>query len=349
MANTDERCVAGVGAQAVHAVDTGHCSRIYPHMTSPLPLWSESALLALVSTSERESSVLDFKACEALAIADSKKNELSKDVAAFANAGGGTIIYGIKEEGHIATALDIGFDPAIVTKEWVEQVINSRIQRRIEGIRISQVDLLTTNPGRVAYVIDIPQSLRAPHQSWDKRFYKRFNFESVPMEEYEVRDVSNRSVGPDLQVSFSPAPVPLPPDVNPTAGHWSRLNIRPAIFNRSPVPSEYASVTLLFDERLAFFQGHAGFESSGLTNATVLGTSHSCTTLRLNWGVQTMMPIFEGVPFSLEQRGQLQVAVPALGQYLLGWEVHAPRMQPRSGFQLLTLTASSCELEDFEA
>ena len=34
----------------------------------------------------------------------------------------------------------------------------------------------------------------------DNRFYKRFNFQSVPMEEYEVRDVSRRLDSPDLKM-----------------------------------------------------------------------------------------------------------------------------------------------------
>ena len=50
--------------------------------------------------------------------------------------------------------------------------------------------------GKVAYVVSIPQSIRAPHQASDKKFYKRFNFESVPMEEYEIRDLARRSSAP---------------------------------------------------------------------------------------------------------------------------------------------------------
>jgi hypothetical protein len=35
---------------------------------------------------------------------------------------------------------------------------------------------------------------RAPHQANDYRYYKRFNFESTPMEDYEVRDLMRRSI-----------------------------------------------------------------------------------------------------------------------------------------------------------
>jgi len=36
------------------------------------------------------------------------KNEISKDVSAFANSDGGTIIYGIEEEGHLPKRIDGG-------------------------------------------------------------------------------------------------------------------------------------------------------------------------------------------------------------------------------------------------
>jgi hypothetical protein len=57
----------------------------------------------------------------------------------------------------------------------------------------------------VIYVVEIPQSPTA-HQvtaSKDYRYYRRYNFEAVPMEDYEVRLVMNRAVTPDASVEFS--------------------------------------------------------------------------------------------------------------------------------------------------
>jgi hypothetical protein len=149
--------------------------------------WNESDLLGLVSDQVKESVVRDYKAPESLENRDAKKIEISKDVSAFANSAGGTIVYGILEKGQIPIGLE-GVDPLKTSREWIEQVINSRIQRRIDGIRINQIALTATHPGKVAYVVTIPQSTRAPHMAADNRFYKRFNFQSVPMEEYEVRE-----------------------------------------------------------------------------------------------------------------------------------------------------------------
>lgn len=43
-------------------------------------------------------------------------------------------------------------------------------------------------------MVKVPKSLEAPHVAKDKRFYKRFNFESVAMEEYEIRLLYGRKV-----------------------------------------------------------------------------------------------------------------------------------------------------------
>src|SRR5947209_7915064 len=98
--------------------------------------WNEDDLLALIANGTKESIELEYKECNALDQTDGKKNEVSKDISAFANSAGGTILYGMKENGHVPVQLDAGYDPMVISKEWLEQVINSRIQRRIDGIKI---------------------------------------------------------------------------------------------------------------------------------------------------------------------------------------------------------------------
>lgn len=147
---------------------------------------------SLIKSETEESVYLDFKEAAALEKSDNKRKEISKDVSAFANSDGGIIIYGIREENHKATSLSFinGDD---YTKEWLEQVINSTIQRHIPDLRIypirfdGQID-------KTIYVVKIPKSIEAPHLAKDKRFYKRFNFESVTMEEYEIRQLYGRKV-----------------------------------------------------------------------------------------------------------------------------------------------------------
>jgi len=163
-------------------------------MTRPQD-WDESDLLKLIADQVQESRTLDYKACGALGKSNGKKDEISKDVSAFANSAGGTIVYGMIESGHLPDRLDVGFDPDDFSREWLEQVINSRVHPRIPGIVIRPVPLVSTSPGRVAYVVCVPQSDTA-HQASDKRYYKRFNFQSVMMEDYEVRDTMSRAKQP---------------------------------------------------------------------------------------------------------------------------------------------------------
>lgn len=121
---------------------------------------------------------------------DKKKAEIAKDVSAFANSDGGIILYGIEEQEHKAHALPY-IDGNTYTKEWLEQVIQDNIQRRIEGLKIFPI----RDNGDITksiYIVKIPRSSNTPHMSADKCYYKRNNFRSVKMEEYEVRDLFYR-------------------------------------------------------------------------------------------------------------------------------------------------------------
>lgn len=162
--------------------------------------WDETDLLGLISSHAQESLGLEYKASGALDQADRKKNEISKDVSSFAHSAGGAIVYGIRESSgrppNIPVALD-GIDPSRFSKEWLEQIINSRIRPRIEGIHIKAVELTGAQAGKAAYVISIPQS-NAIHQAADNKYYRRLNFMSVPMEHYEVLDVLNRTAHPQV-------------------------------------------------------------------------------------------------------------------------------------------------------
>lgn len=153
---------------------------------------TEKDILALISNKVEESISLEYKRCGALSNGDKAKIEIGKDVSAFANSVGGTIIYGIKEDGHIPSEIDEGFNPQEITKEWLEAIIDSRISPKINGVAIVPIELKQTRPGKYIYVVEIPPSLKAPHQASDFRYYKRYNFKAMPMEDYEIKDVANR-------------------------------------------------------------------------------------------------------------------------------------------------------------
>jgi hypothetical protein len=165
--------------------------------------WLEDDLITLKKAQAQESLYLEFKRSASLSKDSKKKDELSKDISSFANSDGGEIVYGVSETGDAPSRFedfDEGIDISDFPPEWLENVINSRIQPRINGIRVNPIELKTVNPGKFVYAIHIPSSMNAPHQASDKKYYKRFNYHSIPMEDYEIRDVRNRQQNPELKI-----------------------------------------------------------------------------------------------------------------------------------------------------
>jgi hypothetical protein len=162
--------------------------------------WDERDILSLIENRASESLTLEFKACDALTNKE-WKSELIKDVSAFANSAGGTLIYGIREskKTHEAESIDEGYAVGEVKKERIEQTIDSNIKRRIDGVRYNVVNLDHTRPGRFLFVIYVPQSARSPHMA-NHKYYKRLEFESKAMEEYEVREKYGRKTFPSKDV-----------------------------------------------------------------------------------------------------------------------------------------------------
>lgn len=166
--------------------------------------WNEQKLKQLINNKVEESLTLEYKAADALTNSDSKKKEITKDVSAIANSAGGTIIYGISEYAEENKNYPEKIDPinlnnTRLTKEWLQQVINN-IRPRID-VEIIPI-YIESSENNVVYVVNIPQGSTA-HQATDYRYYKRFNSISVPMEDYEIRDIMSRLKFPDIEISFS--------------------------------------------------------------------------------------------------------------------------------------------------
>jgi len=166
--------------------------------------WTYEKLSDLISAQIEESLSLEYKASSALDRDKSPQHEITKDVSAFANSAGGVLVYGIREhrdkaQRHLPEAID-PIERKKAPKEWLEHIIQN-IRPRIDGIIIRPISIPDA-PEMVVYVVEIPQSGTA-HQALDCKYYRRFNFEAVPMVDYEIRDVMARQQHPVVDISLS--------------------------------------------------------------------------------------------------------------------------------------------------
>jgi len=128
----------------------------------------------------------EFKRSEALKKDNGSKEEISKDVSAFANADGGFILYGVDQpKGQPAKIDALGIDSKEFSVEWLDNILASHIAPPIKEIRI--VSIPHTNPGRSIYVVCIPKSKEAPHQAKDRKYYSRLNTTCQALQEFEVK------------------------------------------------------------------------------------------------------------------------------------------------------------------
>jgi Putative DNA-binding domain len=314
--------------------------------------WDEAYIRQLyIDTQTPESIDLEYKGSDSLL--DPKKpksaiySELSKDVSSFANAAGGILIYGIAESGsrapRVPTDFDRGIDPQVLKKETLEQVINSHIKQRIDGLLIHPVPLDVASPGMVSYVLEIPQATaRAPHQADDKKFYKRFNFLAEAMEEYEVRDLYHRSTSPDLflTIALSPPVCPIP-QYGPGDGRAAigGIVLFLEIGNRAMQPASHAAIEVELSNGISPVGNAASWRTVGTSEFDVEGRAVQSVKLVHEFGFVQRLPLFEGYPQSLPPISFNCYAFEAPFhkrlEFFVRWTIRAPGMRPQSGIATL--------------
>ncbi|QEM12213.1 helix-turn-helix domain-containing protein [Mucilaginibacter rubeus] len=216
-------------------------------------MFDHNYLLQLIANGVEENTELEYKAAAALQREDKKITEATKDVSAFANSNGGILIYGIREN-QTAKHLPGNVDPIdrkIITKEWLEQILNARIKPRIHGIKIHVVTIAGDN---VVYILEIPKGETA-HQADDRKYYRRHNFSVEAMYDSEIRDVMNRQKAPQIKIHFKVEKKPnilIAPNDRPIL-HQQRpilyfLNVH--IENVGKMYATYINIVLILPERV---------------------------------------------------------------------------------------------------
>lgn len=145
---------------------------------------------------------------------------LSQEVSAFANSGGGQIIFGISDQRILSTPRSVDDGGVSLTfkrpntKEWLESWVATLVEPRLRNFNIyvvtkngesSQIEV-----GRGLFILDIASSSDAPHQARDNRYYVRAASHSRPANHQMVVDIFNRRQHPQFEVELYHRPARLP-------------------------------------------------------------------------------------------------------------------------------------------
>lgn len=136
-----------------------------------------------IKKKKEESSILEYTEADAL----KNLKDLSKEVSAFANSGGGLLIIGISEEekGGKIYPKEITWSSGSVPKEALDQSLHDNIDPPVKDLKIVPVRKNRTS-SEVIFLIDIPKSKDIPHTVRPSSFYERLNFEKQPMKRDEI-------------------------------------------------------------------------------------------------------------------------------------------------------------------
>jgi Schlafen, AlbA_2 len=309
--------------------------------------WEEEDILDLICDEVQESLTLDYKACDALDKSDRKKDEVSKDVSAFANSAGGTIIYGVIEEDHRPETIDTGYDPDAITKEWLGQVIRSKTHPPLADFRIKQVSIESMRPGKVIYVVHVPQAKR-PYQAADLRYHKRYEYEAVRMYDHEIEDVRRRGESPDLRIELFFSSPSVPVVFNEGQGISVPVELGACLLNDAPTPAEYASIQLFANASLGLTVTSA--EGTTKPGFMEVGTQrYPAQIVQIIHSIPAKVPIWHGVRWNL-------LATPATitfprgdGVFMIGWQISAPRMTERQDIRAIVVENGSARITEAPA
>lgn len=162
---------------------------------------------ALIDAGVRESEVLEYKTASK-PFTDTDKREIAKDVSAMANSLGGTIIYGVATNKSDKTLPEM-IDPNpidVKNIETLDRFINDRIRPVIPGL---QKKFIPAERLPRVMVLDVPESQNPPHQNlYDKKYYRRSDSESLPMEHDLVALKFGRKLAPVLEMKWQALATP---------------------------------------------------------------------------------------------------------------------------------------------
>ncbi len=152
---------------------------------------TQAHLEALIAEWAEEGPNLEFKRDYPTNWDASAKHELAADASAFANAGGGEIIFGMDQSdaGRALNICPLEINPDQETLR-IRDLLLSQAEPRIPGVRVKAVSVSTRAGSGFALVIRIPQSWAGPHRvKTNQHFFLRDGNGRRQLDMPEVRNL----------------------------------------------------------------------------------------------------------------------------------------------------------------
>ncbi|QDU25802.1 Divergent AAA domain protein [Anatilimnocola aggregata] len=174
-------------------------------------------LLELIPTQQQDQTREDdrWECKSGIYLAPAKKNELKKElgkqVSAFANSGGGFLLFGLSKERVWEPCVDtVGREPM---SDVLDRLVEQSVDQPIRSFRVYRIPF-TGDKSKGAYLIHIQDSPAAPHQAKEERqYYYRIGAHSLPAPHFHLELLRNRFTKSVLQI-MDVTGVPKDADLN---------------------------------------------------------------------------------------------------------------------------------------
>ncbi len=216
----------------------------------------------------------EYKASEFLwsagAISADLQHDLSRQISAFANGGGGQLFLGVDDLGQPDNGIPVDLKSG-GTRSWLEDLIPGLVDPPLRRFNVFEVGhrggFARPLPGRAVYVVDLPTSDDAPHMSRDHRYYLRIAGKSRPMSHVHVQDIALRVRRPRVVVSRI-APYGAPEIVDDPRGPLALCALRVLLSNHGKRLARHVGLELVVPRAFAPQQARARMLAAPNTQVT---------------------------------------------------------------------------------
>lgn len=150
----------------------------------------------LVADQTREGPHLDFKRDLPTAWNDATKHEFLADATAFANSGGGDLIFGVDEDGQAQASVVI---PQVISNadqeiRRLQDFLLNLAEPRLPGVKVHAVQVSIAGTDGYVVVVRIPQSWAGPHRvKTNQHFFIRDGLRKRQLDVPEIRSLFLRT------------------------------------------------------------------------------------------------------------------------------------------------------------